>query len=110
LLERVREAMGEQRQCLIAGDASGLGRANRVLGDLVEQQRALCREGLEDNEEAEGVRRLAEEVREEVHTNYLLACRGAQFADFTLSLLCGGRAPEPAAEGRRGARVLDAHS
>ena len=84
--------MQEQRGHLITGDLVQLQRTNRLLNRLLDQQDDLrrefdgCCETFQPDELAE-VHRLAAELREASRTNYLLACRGAQYAEFSLSLV-----------------------
>lgn len=92
LLDDMLRVTLEQRRCLIKGDVKGLDTTNRRLGKLLERQADLHREhpSLEEMprpEVFEELRRLTQQLREESRTNYLLACRGAQFADLSLSLL-----------------------
>lgn len=92
LFECMLRAMHEQREHLINGDAVQLERANRLLNRLLEQQEHLrreldgCCEAFEPAELAH-VHRAAAELRHISRANYLLACRGAQYADFSLSLV-----------------------
>jgi hypothetical protein len=94
LFTRLLLAMRTQRAHLISGDAERLEQANRAVSRLLEKQQRLSREasGLAvapDAETLAELRRLAAELRQESHTNYLLACRGLQFADFRVSLATG---------------------
>jgi len=81
----------EQRRYLVQGDLKRVEQTNRLLGALLEAQNALNEEATEwgevSEEEAADLRRLAEELQTESRRNYLLACRGAEFARFSLSLL-----------------------
>jgi hypothetical protein len=108
----------EQRRYLVQGDLKRVEQTNRLLGALLESQNSLNEDATEwgkaSEEEAAEMRRLAEELQTESRRNYLLACRGAEFARFSLSLLTeadpeggadgmdddGGRAP-------RGPRLVD---
>jgi len=81
----------EQRRYLVQGDLNRVEQTNRLLGALLEAQNALNEDATEwgeaSEEEATELRRLAEELQTESRRNYLLACRGAEFARFSLSLL-----------------------
>ncbi len=84
----------EQRRCLVEGDLKGIGDTNRLLGSLLDRQDALRRDsagmhGDADPSLAAEVRSLAQELRDESKANYLLACRGAEFANLSISLLTG---------------------
>ena len=86
--------MREQHNHLISGDVPQLQRVNRLLNRLLEQQEDLRRELGEcappvDSAELNQIRLLASELRHLSRVNYLLACRGAQYADFSASLLDG---------------------
>jgi len=92
LFEQMLRLMHEQRRYLINADTKGLEEANRLLGELLERQAALHREFTDfetcaDPETLAQIRLLAAQLREESRTNYLLACRGAQFLDFSISTL-----------------------
>jgi len=81
----------EQRRYLVQGDLKRVEQTNRLLGALLEAQNALNEDATEaggvSEEEVAELRRLAQELQQESRTNYLLACRGAEFARFSLSLL-----------------------
>jgi len=84
----------EQRRCLIQGDLKGLEETNRLLGSLLDSQQELHRQVPDSKETVDPnlideLRSLAQELRQESRTNYLLACRGAQFANLSVSLLTG---------------------
>jgi hypothetical protein len=89
----------EQRRCLIEGDLKGLEETNRLLGSLLDTQQALHREPHDSDDSAdpsalsasllEELHCLAHQLRQESRTNYLLACRGAAFANLSVSLLTG---------------------
>lgn len=96
LLERLFEVIQEQRRYLIAGDIAGLGRTSHWLGELLGQQQALSERSLgtvahskPQRQQIERLRQLTQQLQNEGRINYLLACRGAQFAEFMLSLACG---------------------
>ena len=108
----------EQRRWLVQGDLKRVEQSNRLLGALLESQNALNEEATEwgeaSEEEATELRRLAEELQTESRSNYLLACRGAEFARFSLSLLTEadleGEADGPedgGAQRRKGPRLVD---
>jgi phosphatidylserine/phosphatidylglycerophosphate/cardiolipin synthase-like enzyme len=115
LLARLLQATREQRRHLVDGDIKGLAHSNRVLRDLLDRQTELQRQfrGRQDSGEngIEEMRQLARELQTESRANYLLACRGAQFTDFSLALL--DRESEVAGRGRDAAgsacspRLLD---
>ncbi|HUU55677.1 MAG TPA: hypothetical protein VMY87_12225 [Armatimonadota bacterium] len=119
LLENMLRVTQEQRRYLIEGDMKRVEQMNSLLGALLESQKALNEEPLEPGEGAdEGtaaeLRRLAEELRQESRRNYLLACRGAEFAGFSLCLLTEATEEKAAlgrdegTEGRpNGPRVVD---
>jgi len=108
----------EQRRYLVQGDLKRVEQTNRLLGALLESQNALNEDATEwgkaSEEEATELRRLAEELQTESRRNYLLACRGAEFARFSLSLLTEAD-PEGGATGMddggarppRGPRLVD---
>ena len=90
----------EQRRHLIDGDMEQLEETNRLLGSLIESQQALHGELRDSDQQAETdpelleeLHSLAQQLQQESRTNYLLACRGAQFANFSISLLTGARDP-----------------
>ena len=101
LLYHMLTVTREQRRCLIEGDLKGLEETNRLLGSLLETQQALhCEAPNPDDDTAdpaltadptliEELHCLAHELRQESRTNYLLACRGAAFANLSVSLLVG---------------------
>lgn len=94
LLYHMLTATREQRRCLIQGDLKGLEETNRLLGSLLESQQTLHGQAPNTTEGSDPglideLRSLAQELRQESRTNYLLACRGAQFADLSISLLAG---------------------
>jgi len=94
LFARLLLAMRAQRACLISGDAVRLEQANRAVSRLLEKQQRLSRESSDlavapDPDTLAELRRLAANLRQESHINYLLACRGLQFTDFRVSLLTG---------------------
>jgi hypothetical protein len=105
----------EQRRGLIEGDLKGVEQSNRLLGALLDSQQALHREGPPPHESADHktiayLRELAQQLQRESRTNYLLACRGAEFTRFSLSLLMESVAPEhaqAAAASPAAPRVLD---
>jgi hypothetical protein len=84
-------------------DLRGMERTNRLLGALLESQAELREAGTQlvfaDDalEMVAELRRLAEELQKESRTNYLLACRGAEFARFSLAML-GEAIENPAAD------------
>jgi hypothetical protein len=85
----------EQRRHLIDADVRGLEAANQRLSRLLERQQELHRElhsvgDAPDPQTLTQLRCLADRLKVESRANYLLACRGAQFADLSLSLLQGG--------------------
>ena len=92
----------EQRRYLVQGDLKRVEQTNRLLGALLESHNAPNDEATEvgtaSEEEAAELRRLAEELQTESRRNYLLACRGAEFARFSLSLLTEAD-PEGGADG-----------
>ena len=116
LLAQMLVLTRRQREHLIGGDIKRLNEVNRLLGELLERQRAMPQHppAADTREQARALaelRRLAQQLREEGRANYLLACRGAQFADFSLALACGGEevntyAPGPSRTGDR-ARLMD---
>lgn len=84
----------EQRRCLVEGDLEGIGETNRLLASLLDSQDALRRDSAGMHGDADPhliaeLRSLAQDLRDESKANYLLACRGAQFADLSISLLTG---------------------
>jgi len=115
LLDEMLRVTLEQRRHLIEGNLEGLNASNQLLARLLDRQADLRRQlptlagGPQPSALAPGrelhprllgrggtarersalaeLRRLAEELRAASRTNYLLACRGAQFADFSLSLI-----------------------
>jgi len=93
LLYHMLTVTREQRRCLIEGDLKGLEETNRLLGSLLDTQQALHREAPDDDASdpslLEELHCLAHELRQESRTNYLLACRGAAFANLSISLLVG---------------------
>ena len=95
----------EQRRYLVQGDLKRVEQTNRVLGALLESQKGLNDEAAEaggmSEEDAAQLTRLAEELQRESRRNYLLACRGAEFARFSLSLLAEADA-EGDADGEAG--------
>ena len=108
----------EQRRYLVQGDLKRVEQTNCLLGALLESQNALNEDATEwgeaSEEEAADLRRLAEELQTESRRNYLLACRGAEFARFSLSLLTEadweGEADGPGdggAGGPKGPRLVD---
>ncbi len=115
LLENMLQVTREQRRCLIEGDLKGVEQSNRLLGALLDSQQALHREGPPPQEPADHklinyIRGLAQQLQRESRTNYLLACRGAEFTRFSLSLLMESIAPEhikAAAVSPTSPRVLD---
>lgn len=128
LFEEMLRATREQQRYLMAANTQGLNESNRVLAELLERQERLRHEFLDRGHgspsswelEARAqpqlmaqVRRLAGELREASQTNYLLACRGVQFTDFSLSLLAGREAAgqdEPETHDRPApARLVDTH-
>jgi len=116
LLAQMLVLTRRQREHLIGGDIKRLNEVNRRLGELLERQRAMPQHPLAANTAEEGralaeLGRLAQQLREEGRANYFLACRGAQFADFSLALACGGEgadtyAPGPSRTASR-ARLMD---
>src|SRR5574340_101665 len=86
LFGRLLAAMQAQRAHLLSGDAARLEQANRAVHRLLERQQQLSKE-LEAlpfapaQEELDELKRLAAKLRQESHTNYLLACRGLQFVE-----------------------------
>jgi len=103
MLENMLRVTMQQRRCLIEGDLRGMERTNRLLGALLESQAELREAGTrlvfadEAIEMVAELRRLAEELQKESRTNYLLACRGAEFARFSLAML-GEAIENPAAD------------
>jgi len=92
LFEEMLRLTLEQRRYLIDGDLKGLEESNRLLGLLLERQAQLHREftdyeGCADARRLAKLRQLADELKAESRTNYLLACRGAQFLEFSASAL-----------------------
>lgn len=92
LLENMLRVTREQRRCLIDGDLKGLEQTNRLLGSLLESQEDLHGTGPLPEEAADHtllseLRALAFQLHRESRTNYLLACRGAEFTRFSLSVL-----------------------
>lgn len=116
LLEQMLVLTRKQREHLIGGDIKRLAEVNRLLGELLERQRAISQHppAADTPEEARALaelRRLAQQLQEEGRANYLLACRGAQFAGFSLALSCGVEgantyAPGPSRTADR-ARLMD---
>lgn len=108
----------EQRRYLVQGDLKRVEQTNRLLGALLEAQSALNEEATEaegaSEEDVAELRRLAAELQMESRRNYLLACRGAEFARFSLSLLTEAD-PEGMADGtgegggrrHKGPRLVD---
>jgi len=91
LLYRMLHVTREQRRCLIEGDVKGLSQTNRLLRELLESHVELHRrfpdwEGCPDGAVLAELRELARLLQEESRTNYFLACRGAQFAEFSLAM------------------------
>ena len=81
----------EQRRYLVSGDLKRVEQTNRMLGALLESQSALNddasgTDGVSEEQAAE-LRRLADELQTESRRNYVLACRGAEFARMSISLL-----------------------
>ena len=108
----------EQRRYLVQGDLKRVEQTNRLLGALLESQNALNEDATEwgeaSEEEEADLRRLAEELQTESRRNYLLACRGAEFARFSLSLLTeadleggAGGAEDGDARSQKGPRLVD---
>jgi hypothetical protein len=101
----------EQRRYLVQGDLKRVEQTNRLLGALLESQNSLNEDATEwgkaSEEEAAELGRLAEELQKESRRNYLLACRGAEFARFSLSLLTEA---DPEGGGADGAEDGDARS
>ena len=100
LLYHMLTVTREQRRHLIDGDMEQLEETNRLLGSLIESQQALHGELREVDQQAEAdpelleeLRSLAQQLQQESRTNYLLACRGAQFANLSISLLTGAQEP-----------------
>ena len=94
LFVRLLLAMRAQRACLISGNAARLEQANRAVSRLLDKQQRLSREAGDlavapDPDTMAELRRLAADLRQESHINYLLACRGLQYTDFRVSLLTG---------------------
>jgi hypothetical protein len=94
LLYNMLRVTREQRRCLIDGDLKGIEEANHLLGTLLSCQEKLHHEGPAATEPAdhlilEEIRQLAADLQRESRANYLLACRGAQLTNFSLSLLTG---------------------
>ena len=118
LLDDMLRVTLEQRRCLVKGDVKGLDTTNRRLGALLQRQADLHEqypppEGIPAPEVLEELRRLTQQLREESRTNYLLACRGAQFAHFSLSLLqTAASEGEPAADSAASTsiRLVDART
>ncbi len=124
LLQNMIQVTREQRRYLIEADLRRVEQTNRLLGALLESQKALHEESTlqedaaesedsVDQEAAAELRELAQTLRQESRTNYLLACRGAEFARFSLSLLAEagedgeeGKQPEAEAVPRR-PRLVD---
>lgn len=116
LLEQMLVLTRRQREHLIGGDIKRLAEVNRRLGELLERQRAIPPHPPAANTPAEAralteLRRLAQQLQEEGRANYFLACRGAQFAGFSLALACAGENPNsygPAPSPTAGkARLMD---
>jgi hypothetical protein len=104
LLENLLQVTREQRRCMIDGDLKGLEETNKLLGSLLESQENLHAGGPMPEEGADArllaeLRRLAQQLRRESHTNYLLACRGAEFTRFSLSVLGHPEAGDGTADG-----------
>jgi len=102
LLYNMLQVTREQRRCLIDGDLKGIEEANRLLGSLLDCQEDLRSEAAElerpaDHLLLEDLRRLAQELQRESRTNYVLACRGSQFTNFSLALLTGAADGEASA-------------
>ena len=118
LLEHLLRVTREQRRHLVDGNLEGLAHSNRLLKALLDRQSALNQEyggqAVEGTGElSDHVRKLAKQLREESQANYLLACRGAQFADFSTLLARAKREQREAAPGARpsgGSRLLDART
>ena len=116
LLKQMLVLTRKQREHLIGGDIKRLAEVNRLLGELLERQRAISQHppAADTPEEVRALaelRRLAQQLQEEGRANYLLACRGAQFAGFSLALSCGVEgantyAPGPSRTADR-ARLMD---
>ncbi len=100
LLYHMLTVTREQRRCLIESDLKGLEETNSSLAALLDTQQALYRSGPDAEEPVDPnlvdeLRSLAQELRQESRTNYLLACRGAEFANLSISLLAGAEGPVP---------------
>lgn len=85
LLARMLEVLREQRRHLIEGNVAGLAETSALLHTLVEMAGGKAGEGAFDAADGE-LGELAERVRTEGRINYLLACRGARFAEAALSV------------------------
>lgn len=104
LLENMLRVTKEQRRCLIDGDLKGLEQTNQLLGSLLESQEELHKTGPLPEEPADHtllseLRALAFQLHRESQTNYLLACRGAEFTRFSLSILSQPGDPAASLEG-----------
>lgn len=108
----------EQRRYLVQGDLKRVEQTNRLLGALLDSQNGLNDEATEaggtSEEEAAELCRLAKELQTESRRNYLLACRGAEYARFSLSLLTesevegdSGGLDDAGARPPRGPRLVD---
>ncbi len=114
LLRQMLQVTHRQRRYLVEGDLKGLDETNRLLGHLLERQSALHSEyaHLEGSldccaAELEQLRRLACRLQEESRTNYLLACRGVQFAQVAIAALGGEPGPSHSGDARSAAGLLD---
>jgi hypothetical protein len=110
LLDSLLATTREQRRHLISGDVRVLSEVNKRLQDLLERQADLRRKFPPSSEwlespQLEEVRRLARQLQEESRTNYVLACRGLQFADFSLAVIErdreGANSADPRGEAKR---------
>ena len=118
LLEHLLRVTREQRRHLVEGNLEGLAQSNRLLKALLDRQSALSQEYGSGAVEGTGelsdrVRDLAKKLREESQANYLLACRGAQFADFSTLMARAKQETAQAPAGppsKRTAGMLDART
>jgi hypothetical protein len=106
----------EQRRYLIEGDVRGLEETNGLLGALLASSEALRERlpeptGPADHRTLADLRELAVELQRESRVNYVLACRGAEFAQHTLALIHeateGETTVTAGARRRDGLRLID---
>jgi hypothetical protein len=106
LLESILALTHQQRRCLIDGDVLGLEEANRLLGVLLDSSEVLRGDlpqptGPADRAVLADLRELTSELQRESRVNYILACRGEEFAQHTLDLIqqaVGGDGPTAAGQ------------